>query len=110
MTHSKNNMLKLFLKHVITELAISTIAEQIGVNISTHSKIIKSVYTNSNAYSVGDDYTFNRRNPSRRYCKRIHKIIQIEYEGKLAFDLYDENNSCIVTLVPHPVDIKIIYM
>lgn len=101
-------MLKLFLKHVITELAISTIAEQIGVNISTHSKIIKSVYTNSNAYSVGDDYTFNRRN--RRYCKRIHKIIQIEYEGKLAFDFYDENNTCIVTLVPHLADLKIIYM
>lgn len=95
---------------MITEFAINAIAEQIGINISHPSKIIKSVYTNSDSYSVGGDYTFNRRNPSRRYCKRIHKIIQTEYEGKVAFDFYDENNSCIVTLVPNIADLKIIYM
>ncbi len=104
-------MLKLFLKHMITEFAISTIAEQIGVNISHPSKIIKSVYMNHSSYTVGTEFVYKRMSPRRTHRKLIGKIIEIQYDGKLAFDMYDEHNSRIVTVVPNTdIPFKVIYM
>lgn len=103
-------MLKLFLRHVVAECAISTIAEQIGVNLAPR-KMIKSVYMNRQSYTVGTEFVYKRMTPSRTHRRRISKIIEIQYEGKLAFEMYDENNYLMVTIIPNiDIPFKVIYM